>query len=95
MITIYVSIGNSDDKLTQDEWRSYQLEVRAFLRKHAEQVHGEWYSTPISQYQNACFCVVLRDGDKAEFVKMQLAEVRERYRQDSAAWAEAPVTLFV
>jgi hypothetical protein len=95
MITVYVSIGNSDDKLTQDEWRDYQLQVRAYLRTHAQQVHGEWYSTPTSKYQNACFCVVLRDGDRAELVKMGLAEIRESFRQDSVAWAEVPVTNFI
>ena len=95
MITVYVSIGNSDDKLTQDQWRMYQLIVRAALRKHAQEIHGEWYSVPTAQYQNACFCVVLRDGDLAEMVKMQLAEIRETYRQDSVAWAEAPVTEFI
>jgi hypothetical protein len=95
VITVYVSIGNSDDKLTQDNWRSYQLQVRAELRTHATQVHGEWYSAPTAQYQNACFCVVLRDRDRAELVKMHLSEIRENFRQDSVAWAEAPVTDFI
>lgn len=94
MITAYVSIGNSDDKLTQDKWRTFIMTVRAYLRKHALEVHGEWYSSPTSQYQNACFCVVF-DDDTAALVKMRLAEIREDYRQDSVAWAEVPVTDFI
>jgi hypothetical protein len=94
MITVYVSIGNSDNKLTQDRWSTYQRVTRALLRKHALEIHGEWYSAPTAGYQNACFCVVF-DDDTAELVKMRLAEIREDYRQDSVAWAEVPVTLFV
>jgi hypothetical protein len=94
MITVYVSIGNSDDKLTQDRWSDYLSVVRAYLRKHAMEIHGEWYSAPDAGYQNACFCVVM-DDDTAQVVKMRLAEIREDYRQDSIAWAEVPVTNFI
>jgi hypothetical protein len=95
MITVYVSIGNSDDKLTQERWALYVMRVRDLLRRHANQIHGEWYSAPDAGYQNACFCIVLRDSDLAEMVKMRLTEIREDYRQDSVAWAEVPLTNFI
>jgi hypothetical protein len=95
MITVYVSVGNSDDKLSQDRWSTFVITVRDYLRRHATEIHGEWYSAPDAGYQNACFCIVLRDGDLAAMIRMRLAETREQFGQDSAAWAEVPVTEFV
>ena len=89
MITAYVSIGNSDDKLTQSHWAGFISNVRTLLRRHAQAVHGEWYSAPDASYQNACFCVDFRDADKAEYVKMRLREFRDAYYQDSVAFAVA------
>jgi hypothetical protein len=94
MITVYISIGNSDDKLTQVQWAAFVDAVRAQARHHSWEVHGEWYSAPDAEYQNACFCVVLGDG-KAEALQGCLTQVRERYGQDSIAWAVAPVTEFI
>lgn len=93
MITVYVSIGNSDDKLSQAEWANYVQVTRNLLRLRAREIHGEWYSAPDSDYQNACFCVVL--GDDADTIRKSLAELRAAWRQDSVAWAEVPVTEFI
>lgn len=93
MITVYVSIGNSDDKLTQAEWSNYVQVTRNLLRLRAREIHGEWYSATDSGYQNACFCVAL--GDDADLIRKSLAELRAAWRQDSVAWAEAPVTQFI
>lgn len=94
MITVYVSIGNSDDHLTQAEWASYVQVIRNLLRQRADQVHGEWYSAPDASYQNACFCAELREAD-CVLVKQAVAEARAAWRQDSVAWAEAPVTVLL
>jgi hypothetical protein len=93
VITVYVSIGNSDDKLTQAEWANYVQVTRNLLRLRAREIHGEWYSAADSDYQNACFCAVL--GDDADTIRKSLAELRAAWRQDSIAWAEAPVTEFI
>jgi hypothetical protein len=37
---VYVSIGNSDDKLAQARWALYYSAVRALVRVYASQVHG-------------------------------------------------------
>lgn len=94
MITAFVMLGNSDDKLSQDRWASFVRCARDRLRRHAREIHGEWYSAPDSDYQNACFCVVIPE-DSAGLVKMELSTLREDYQQDSIAWSEAPVTEFI
>ena len=94
MITVYVSVGNSDDKLSQEQWSGFVQQVRITLSGRARETHGEWYSLPDQPYQNACFCVVFADTD-VPLVKQELAKLREAWGQDSVAWAEVPVTQFI
>lgn len=52
---VYISIGNSDDKLTQSQWHDYMQDVDLVF--DYVQIHGRWFSEPISIYQSACWCV--------------------------------------
>jgi hypothetical protein len=93
---VYISIGNSDDKLAQAEWVMFQRDVR-FAIVNAQvvaAVHGDWVSHAGDPYQNACWCIELRDSWTAsrEGLRDDLRDLARRYRQDSIAWAEAPVT---
>jgi hypothetical protein len=92
---VYVSIGNSAEQLSQASWSAYLHEVRSLIRRSADNIHGEWYSAPDSDYQNACFCAEIADPDEASKLRGMIACLRERYGQDSAAWAVVPVTEFI
>lgn len=98
MITAYVSIGNSDDKLTQVQWATYCSEVRSLMGRavniYGGQQHGEWASLPYSSFQNACWCIEV-EPDVAETVKATLRRIAGTWRQDSIAWAEATTTFLV
>jgi len=94
-VIVYISIGNSDDKLTQAEWSSYFHRVNRTLDLDSRvQLHGCWTSNSASRWQNACWCVELLD-DIADRVKGKLRKLAAEYRQDSIAWAEAPETEFI
>ena len=93
-ITVYISIGNSDDKLTQNEWSHFYAWVADRIDRHAWRVHGRWFSDPSSPWQNAAWCMEIAPH-AAESLKRALAESAKTYRQDSIAWAEAPVTEFI
>ena len=85
---IYLSIGNSDDKLTQIEWSSFVVEIitRVVSIGHT---HGAWYSLPHTAYQNACWCLEFDNvADLAE-AREVATEIRKKWRQDSVAWATA------
>jgi hypothetical protein len=87
-VIVYLSIGNSDDKLSQAEWCQYGIEMIARVVSIGH-THGAWYSLPHTPYQNACWCVEFTsDADAAEARKVA-TEVRKKYRQDSVAWAVA------
>lgn len=95
MTTVYISIGNSDDKLPQLEWAQFARAVDQAVTDAARwvgtQVHGRWYSLPTEPWQNACWCV---DIDPAmtsviEDLRNALAQMAGEWGQDSIAWAEA------
>lgn len=88
-VTVYISIGNSDDKLTQAEWLDFIQDMRVFVVGQADQIWGEWFSAPDSRYQNACWGVEFRDQETADFARSQAKRVRGNYGQDSIAWAVA------
>ena len=93
-MTVYASIGNSDDKLTQAEWCAFTLSFVNTIKLLAERILGEWYSAPKSPWQNACVGFIVSEQN-APFLKSKLADLAPRYRQDSIAWAEVSTTLFL
>lgn len=99
MTTVYVSIGNSDDKLTQQDWAEFYRKVNLLLRGNpaVKAVHGQWVSEPASAWQNACWCVELDAHAPAitRQLKGHLGVLARRYRQDAIAWAECPATEFL
>ncbi len=73
---VYISIGNSDDKLTQREWSEFVADVdrslrwwcnenasTAALNSPAGRIHGHWLSASDSPWQNACWCVEYVDHE--------------------------------
>lgn len=88
---VYVSIGNSDDKLTQLEWYMFTADVVEILKNFAFKHHGEWFSLPNARKQNACWCVEFQHDDAAYAAQVELGRMATRYRQDSISWASAKV----
>jgi hypothetical protein len=94
-VIVYVSIGNSDDKLTQQEWALFFSQTAILLQRHAK-VHGQWASEPASAWQNACWCIEIVEGlAKSEFIQAELVGLADRFHQDSIAWAEVKSTVFL
>lgn len=91
MPTIYVSIGNSDDKLTQARWHDFIHDVDVTIRSTAEQVHGEWFSGPRSPWQNACWCFDINQDQELR-ANLALFVLAKKYNQNSIAWAVAETT---
>jgi hypothetical protein len=91
-IMVYVTIGNSDNKLTQEEWVGLIGVVRYWTNRLAEHVHGQWYSEPASVYQNANFGFEIRREHMPE-LKSLLKQACVDFKQDSIVWAEAHVEM--
>lgn len=88
MTTVYCSIGNSDDKLTQAAWSEFHARFAAQIRFYATTVHGAWLSPGDAPWQNACIAFEIDAADAAK-LKREFADLALEYDQDSIAWAEA------
>lgn len=91
-VTVYICIGNSDDKLSQAAWGLYCADIdRAVFHVPDVRIHGTFYSLSSSLFQNACWCVEL-PLDAAVLLMRQLGELAHTYGQTSISWAEACTT---
>jgi len=89
-VIAYISIGNSDGKLTQAEWSDFVERMAVRIVAPLGSVHGAWFSVPWSPYQSACWCLEFPDDpDVLAEVRKVLAEIRDEFRQDSIAFAVA------
>lgn len=93
-LTVYASIGNSDDKLTQQEWSAFHEVFTSLIKRAATQVYGDWLSASNSLYQNACMGFAVAPS-MAAALKTALKELAVEFKQDSIAWAEAAGTEFL
>lgn len=90
MSIYYVSIGNSDDKLTQREWAMFVEDMDNLLEVNEFTIHGRWFSAPDRGFQNACWCFEETGSIQVgAWFRDGLAQFARRYRQDSIALAMA------
>ncbi len=89
---VYIGIGNTDNKLTQQEWAAFIEDVEIVLT--GLPMHGAWFSRPDAPWQNACWLVDLSEKTPgyATDLKVVMGHLAARYNQDSIAWAEAATT---
>lgn len=96
---IYITVGNSDDKLSQLDWSCFTARIDHAVTEAAKhdgvQVHGRWYSLPTEPWQNACWCVDFAPDLFDAFHKLKAACVAagKHFRQDSIAWSIAATQL--
>lgn len=91
---VYVSIGNSDDKLTQRQWSMFYGYVDNAISALKIGKHGAWASSSTHPHQNACWCIEVNPG-QAQLLKMELARLAVKFNQDSIAWAQVSETEFI
>jgi hypothetical protein len=85
--TIYISIGNSDDKLTQFDWSGYVNEVGQTIRSLAHKIHFSGMSASTEPWQNAAWVFDIATINREAELGENLAVLAKLYRQESIAWA--------
>ncbi len=92
-MTVHISIGNTDNKLTQQEWSRFCREVDGRVTYWAPIVHGAWYSLPNAPWQNAVWAFD-PPSDPAALAQLltALRGAANHYDQDSIAWNESETT---
>jgi len=87
-LTVYASIGNSDDKLSQADWHHFHAVFNAAVRHHATRIYGDWVSPSADRWQNARLAFEIT-ADSATALRTELAALAAEFHQDSIAWAVA------
>ena len=88
-VIVYVSVGNSHDRLTQAEWHDFHVAMRAEVVTYAAVIHGEWFSDPVAKWQNASWCLEFDSNQDMIVAKKNATRIRTEFRQESVAWATA------
>lgn len=81
---IVISIGNSDNKLEQTEWSMFVADVQiAVLSFEDVRIHFFGGASNWDAWQNVAWIIQPRQKD-INLILAKVAEVREKYRQESA-----------
>ena len=84
---ICIQIGNTDNKLTQQEWSEFIYGIESKLKWGAEKIYFSGFSCPDAEWQNACWVFSCSDSN-ISLLKESLSYIRFIYKQDSIAWSE-------
>lgn len=82
--TVCVQIGNTDNKLTQQNWAKFVGEVMALIDLHSWQKHFFGGSSTFDPWQNVCW-VFSMPQEQIENFQNQLKPIGALYGQSSIA----------
>ncbi len=87
--TVYVAIGNSDDRLGQSDWADFYRAVDVAVGRLSSMIYGRWVSEPTTPYQNACWAFEVMP-EQRDALRNTLVAIADKYGQESVAWSRAP-----
>lgn len=93
MIDVTIQIGNSDNKLSQQDWAAFVKIVDSLVNGFAEKVYFFGAPPNYAEWQNAAW-VFSMDDDLKEKLKEKLTGRRKSYMQDAISWTEGN-TIFI
>lgn len=83
--TVVIQIGNSDNKLTQSEWKDFCNYIHEAILVWGGQIHFSAPSVGWADWQNAAWIVVIKDRDAPD-LKEDISKIGKKFKQDSVAW---------
>lgn len=86
--TVHIAIGNTDNRLTQQEWAKFWEETDLAVNAAAKVVHGTYLSSPVAPWQNAAWTFEPFQEAATPAIRASLRDVAKKFRQDSIAWLE-------
>lgn len=84
LTTVCIQIGNSDDKLTQEQWSQYCKDLTELADQFCFATHFAGFSPGGFPWQNFCLAGQI-SAEAEEAFCASLKELRSRFSQDSAA----------
>ena len=84
-LTVVIQIGNTDGKLSQNEWAEFAFCMRQIVKENVSCVHFHGGSDWDAPWQNACWvCEISKD--QIEKLKDEVSGCRKVWSQTSAAF---------
>lgn len=83
MIHLVISIGNTDNKLTQMEWSNFVVDMEICIEKYNAQKHFFGGASNWEQWQNVAWIVECEQKAINEFLA-SISDVRKKWKQESA-----------
>lgn len=84
-----ITIGNSDDKLKQEEWSRFVSDVHDFVIRWHYPIYFHGLSVGSAPWQNACWVLDARDlvgeANAVNILHYELGKLAKKYKQDSIA----------
>lgn len=92
--TVYLSIGNTDGKLSPQAWSEFVNTIDIRVASMATEALW-WFSNPRDPWQSSCWMLQFMNEPTFLAAQALVTEIRKQYRQDSAAWAFVAETKFI
>jgi hypothetical protein len=86
-LLVYVSVSNTDQKLTLVQWSDMVAEVELEIERVASSLFLNWFSLPNGERQGAVWAFKMPSGHR-EGLRARLDWLRRKYGQDEMTWAE-------
>lgn len=87
-MTITIQAGNTDNKLTQQQWAEYVSALDKVITEWADEVHFMGGPANWMPWQNVCWVVNVDAEERVGDLRMAVIMVREHFKQDGIAWTE-------
>ena len=86
-MTVTIQIGNTDNKLSQQEWAQYVADTRGLINRYCTAIHFFGGSSNWEVWQNVAWVFEI-DESSCLKMKYELKSLRSRFLQDSIAITE-------
>lgn len=86
LVTVYVSINNTDDRLSQGRWAMFHMDMGRNIQAYGGQILGEWFSHVVAMWQTACWKIDVPPMSVPQ-LKAVLAGIARAY-DEAARWDE-------
>lgn len=85
-MVVTLQIGNTDNRLTQQEWAAFVEEVNAEVDRSNPSVHFFGAPPTTASWQNAAWVAEAWNLESLAGFKDRLTAIRKKYRQESVAF---------
>jgi len=91
--TICLQIGNTDNKLTQQEWAAFVNKIHDAVVRWCNEIYFSAPSVGWADWQNAAWIFSCNEANM-KYLQADVTDARKEFNQDSVAFLEG-VTKFI